>query len=135
MLKKSKKNPTFNELFPQEIIIDGYDQYYMFDYVFSDSELNGKVFTVFAPNVDEIDVKFSFEIDFRALYGEREVDDTIINNPFSNYFLDDNLGYEYLKFIMLRYQYKWNKLIDNVYAQTYNPIENYDRQEDTSLTY
>ena len=135
MLKKSKKNPTFNEYFPQKIIGEGTNADYLFDHVFLSEEIKEKIFTLFVPltSMTDGDEKASFEVIFRGLYGERQVDNTIINNPFSEIFNEDK--YQYLNLLVLRYQYKWNKLIDNVYAQIYNPIENYDRQEDTSLTY
>ena len=132
MLKKPKKNPTFNEFFPQNILGEGANLEFMFDYVFND-ELKGKIITLFAPPQNGDETKLSFEYSFRALHGERQIDDTIINNPFTEFLENDK--YDYLNYILLRYQYKWSKLIDNVYAQTYNPLENYDRQEDTSLTY
>ena len=135
MLKKPKKNPTFNEYFPQQIVGIEAEYLFMFEYVFASSELQRKIFQLFGAehqqNYDE-QLETSFEINFRIIYGEREVDDTIINSPFSNAYENE---YEYLKLMLLRYQYKWEKLIDNVYAQTYNPLENYDRQEDTSLSY
>ena len=131
MLKKPK-NPTFNEYFPQDILGEQANLNFMFDYVFND-ELNSKIITLFAPPQEQEETKFSFEMGFRALYGERQIDDTIINSPFSEFF--ESIKYDYFQYILLRYQYKWSKLIDNVYAQTYNPLENYDRQEDTSLSY
>ena len=129
MLNKPK-NPTFNEYFPEQIFSN---TEYMFDYVFADTDLQDKIITLFAPIDKDFEIKSSFEFNFRTLYGERQVDDTIINNTFSNYYADDKYGY--IQNILLRYHYKWSKLLDNVYAQTYNPIENYDRQEDTSLSY
>ena len=39
MLKKPKKNPTFNEYFP----IDYEATYFMFDYVFADTALKNKI--------------------------------------------------------------------------------------------
>lgn len=133
MLKKPNKNPTFNEYFPQQLFGIETNSEFMFDYVFIGDDLQEKIITLFAPYNQDAETRTSFEIGFRALYGERQVDDTIINNPFSEFFLDTK--YDYLQYILLRYQYKWSKLIDNVYAQTYNPLENYDRQEDTSFTY
>ena len=134
MLKKPK-NPTFNEFFPEEILGQGIDADYMFDHVFLSEEFKEKIFTLFVrfTSMTEDDEKISFEINFRSLYGERQVDNTIIDNPFSEFFKENK--YVYLDVLMLRYQYKWQKLLDNVYAQTYNPLENYDRQEDTSLSY
>ena len=136
MLKKPKKNPTFNEYFPQQLIGETGSYYYMFDYVFVDEILRNKIIEIFADlgsGADDI-LKLSFETSFRNEQGEREVDNIIINSVFSQAF-DENQRYDYLSMLLSRYQYKWNKLIDNVYAQTYNPLENYDRQEDTSLTY
>ena len=135
MLKKLKKNPTFNEYFPEKISDPSVSL--MFNYVFN-SNLQNKIFNLFGIDLLDTDEKdslaFSFETDFRILHGERQVDDTIINSPFTKLYPVDE-RYYYLQSILSRYQYKWTKLIDNVYAQTYNPIENYDRQEDTSLSY
>ena len=130
VLKKPKK-PTFNEYFP----IDVETNFLMFDYVFSNTELKDKIINLFSsPEEDPNEIKLNFEMNFRFLHGERQVDDTVVNSPYSKFF-EGWFRYDYLKDILLRYQYKWTKLIDNVYAQTYNPIENYDRQEDTSLSY
>ena len=139
MLKKPK-NPTFNEYFPQRIVNDDEtsSMFYMFDYVFNDTKLQIKIMNLFAVNGygAEEGLKIPFEVDFRNKYGEREVDNTIINGVFAKYYNDnDNERYNYMSMMLYKYQYKWSKLIDNVYSQTYNPIENYDRQEDTSLTY
>ena len=133
MLKKSK-NPTFNEYFPQQIVGAEATSQLMFEYVFVSSNLQGKISELFGAEhqIYDEELETSFEINFRNIYGERQVDSTIINNPFSNNYGDK---YDYLKILLTSYQYKWNKLIDNVYSQTYNPLENYDRQEDTSLTY
>ena len=133
MLKKPKKNPTFNEYFPEKVSTPSVS--FMFNYVFN-SGLARKIFDLFDAGTQDEQEKLeaSFEMDFRILYGERQVDDTIINNPFAGFYLIED-RYYYLETIMTRYQYKWNKLLDNVYSQIYNPIENYDRQEDTSLTY
>ena len=130
---RKPKNPTFNEYFPQQITVD--DSLYMFDFVFVNEALKNKIITLFASNdVYEYMLKNSFEFDFRNLYGDREVDSTIINSVFAQIYAEYE-RYGYLNTLIFRYQYKWEKLIDNVYAQTYNPIENYDRQEDTSLSY
>ena len=130
MLKKPKK-PTFNEYFP----IDVETNFLMFDYVFSNTELKDKIINLFSsPEEDPNEIKLNFEMNFRFLHGERQVDDTVVNSPYSKFF-EGWFRYDYLEDILLRYQYKWTKLIDNVYAQTYNPLENYDRQEDTSLSY
>ena len=134
---KKPKNPTFNEYFPQRITGDETSSlFYMFDYVFTDNTLRTKIMTLFG--VDgysaEEGLKIPFEVDFRNKHGEREVDNTIINGIFAKYY-SENERYNYMSMLFYRYQYKWTKLIDNVYAQTYNPLENYDRQEDTSLSY
>ena len=48
VLKKPKKNPTFNEYFPQRIAIDETSSiFYMFDYVFNDNELQIKIANLF----------------------------------------------------------------------------------------
>ena len=133
VLNKSK-NPTFNEYFPEKISDPSVSL--MFHYVF-DNENAIKIFDLFdvVTQDDKENLAFSFEMDFRILYGERQVDNTIINNPFVGFYPVDDDRYYYLQIILLRYQYKWKKLLDNVYSQIYNPLENYDRQEDTSLSY
>lgn len=128
MLKKPNKNPTFNEYFPIKV------GDFMFDYVFINTDLKNKIIKLFSPIMDDDFFKYSFEMDFRLLHGERQVDDIFINSPYSEFY-EDGSKYNYLRDIVMRYQYKWGKLIDNVYSQIYNPIENYDRQEDTSLSY
>lgn len=131
MLKKSK-NPTFNEYFPQKIT-DETDPVYLFDNVFLDEEtLKNSIISLFGSDYPET-IKTMFEIDFRVRYGNRQVDDTVLQDDFSSIYNGDT--YAQLGILLGRYHYKWKKLIDNVYSQTYNPIENYDRQEDTSLTY
>ena len=136
MLKKSKKNPTFNEYFPQQFVGEGVSLDYMFDYVFHDIQLRNEIIRIFADDGSgaEDNLKLSFEFNFRFTQGEREVDDAIINSVLSQAFSEAE-RYDYLSLLLKRYYYKWSKLIDNVYAQTYNPLENYDRQEDTSLSY
>lgn len=136
MLKKPTKNPTFNEYFPQQIFGDEASFEFMFDYVFISIELKNKIIELFAYGGSGSDdnLKLSFEANFRNEQGEREVDSLIINSIFPQAFTDKE-RYSYMSLLLHRYQYKWSKLINNVYAQTYNPIENYDRQEDTSLTY
>ena len=130
MLRKPK-NPTFNEYFPEQLNFENGSFEIMTERIFS-TENKEKFDTLFAPPGYIIETEASFEINFRNLYGECQVDDAVINSPFSNLF-DDK--YDYLNMLLLRYQYKWGKLLDNVYGQIYNPLENYDRQEDTSLTY
>ena len=138
VLKKPKKNPTFNEYFPQKFIGEETSLEYMFDYVFIDEKLQRKIIEIFTlssmGSVSDDNLKLSFEFSFRNDQGEREIDNTIINSVFSQAF-DEKQRYDYLSLLLNRYQYKWSKLIDNVYSQTYNPLENYDRQEDTSLSY
>lgn len=133
---KKPKNPTFNEYFPQQFIGDNVSLNYMFDYVFDDIKLRGEIIRIFADDGSgaEDNLKLSFEFNFRFTQGEREVDDAIINNVLSQAFPEAE-RYNYLTLLLKRYQYKWSKLIENVYSQTYNPVENYDRQEDTSLSY
>ena len=137
-MKKAKKNPTFNEYFPQQFIGEEASFEYMFDYVFIDEKLQRKIIELFTSSpmgsAPADNLKLSFEFSFRNEQGEREVDNAISNGVFSQAF-NENQRYDYLSTLLNRYQYKWGKLIDNVYAQTYNPLENYDRQEDTSLTY
>ena len=136
---KKPKNQTFNEYFTQRIAVDDSSPtFYMFDYVFTDDKLQTKITTLFEVNGYSLEegLKIPFEVDFRNKYGEREVDSTIINGIFAKYYNNiENERYNYMSMMFYRYQYKWSNLVDNVYSQTYNPIENYDRQEDNSLSY
>ena len=135
---RKPKNPTFNEYFPQQIVGDNAANQFMFDYVFSNEALKNKIIKLFT--IDDISsdsgaiLRGSFEFNFRGLYGDREVDSTITNSVLATIY-GEHERYVYMNMLIYKYQYKWEKLIDNVYAQTYNPIENYDRQEDTSLSY
>lgn len=130
MLKKLKKNPTFNEYFPQKLTT-GDPPELLFDYVFYFNEpLKNAVLSLFSN--DSVYVKQAFEVNFRNLNGSREVDNTVLQDVFADLY---DTTYEQLGAILVKYHYKWLKLVNNVYAQTYNPLENYDRQEDTSLTY
>lgn len=135
---KKPKNPTFNEYFPPRFV--GVSQpLFLFESVFfNDETMINKILSLYNIDVNNIDDYINLEITFdenlRNLYGSREVDDTILQDIFVE-FVKDDTHYQQLSWILLRYKYKWNKLLDNVYSQVYNPIENYDRQEDTSLSY
>lgn len=134
---KKPKNPTFNEYFPPRYAEEPLP-IFLFESVFKDETLRDKIMSLYNiddNNIDDyISLEATFDENLRNLYGSREVDDTILQDVFAKIISDDT-HYEQLSYILLRYKYKWNKLLDNVYSQIYNPIENYDRQEDTSLTY
>ena len=102
MLKKLKKNPTFNEYFP-EMVTDASGAL-MFNYVFN-SNLQNKIYNLFGIELYDTDgqesLAGSFEMDFRILYGECQVDNTIINNPFTKFY-PINDRYYYLQSILLR---------------------------------
>ena len=136
MLKKPK-NPTFNEFLPS--LIMNHD-IFLFDEIFSEILID-KIFAVYGVSTDEegqIFLKFSFDSDFRLKHGCREVDSSIMCTGLITDLTPLESGTKqrgFLQMIFRKFYYKWEKLIDNVYAQNYNPIENYDRQEDTSLSY
>lgn len=136
MLKKPK-NPTLNEWLPT--LHDS--EYFLFDGIFNNQSLVDKIYEIYGV-VNDIDgqlsVRISFDSGLRIKYGCREVDNTVLCMGFINDFTpiaDASTQSSILTFLFARFYYKWQKLLDNVYAQTYNPIENYDRQEDTSLSY
>lgn len=127
---KKPKNPTFNELYPVSALSQNI---YLFDFILI--QFAGIIYKMYGvnENADGQDVlKASFEINFHLLYGEREIDKT-----FYQYIemLGEDNKYMLLSQIFNKFSYKWQKLLNNVYTQTYIPIENYDRQEDTSLSY
>ena len=129
MLKKPK-NPTFNELYPISALPQGI---YLFDFVLI--QVAGIIYNMYGvdQNVDEQELlKASFEVDFRLLHGDREIDETFYQYIKS---LGEDNKYILLTQLLNKFSYKWQKLLNNVYTQTYNPLENYDRQEDTSLSY
>lgn len=137
MLRKPKKNPTLNEWLPQ--LFD--EDYFLFDGIFNKQSLVEKIYEVYGAT-DDIDeqtyLRVSFDSVLRINYGCREVDNTVLCTGFINDFTpitDANTQTSILSLLLTKFYYKWQKLLDNVYAQTYNPIENYDRQEDTSLSY
>lgn len=136
MLKKPK-NPTFNEFLPSLVLSN---EIFLFDNIFS-LTLIDKIYQAFGIMSDEEQqffTKYSFDSNLRLKHGCREIDDTVVCSgtvkdlqPLTS----GTVQREFLNAMFAKYLYKWGKLLDNVYAQTYNPIENYDRQEDTSLTY
>ena len=137
MLKKlKKKNPTLNEWLPT--LYD--NEYFLFDGIFNQS-LVDKIYEIYGVVNDydgQMSTKMSFDGGLRTKYGCREVDNTVLCMGLINDFtpiVDASSQTTILTFLFARFSYKWQKLLDNVYAQTYNPIENYDRQEDTSLSY
>ena len=137
MLKKPNKNPTLNEWLPS--LID--DDYFLFDGIFYKQSLVDKIYEAYGVT-DDIDgqtiVRVSFDSGLRIKHGCREVDNTLLCMGFINDFTpiaDATLQTSFLSFLFSKFYYKWQKLLDNVYSQTYIPIENYDRQEDTSLSY
>ncbi len=131
MLKKSKKNPTFNEFIPSLVFSDDFT---LLEAVISDVDLLNSIYTVFG----EV-CKYGFDVQFRVMHGCRELDSSLLCSGVIESF-DDPLTIpqrqqETLFPFFSQYLYKWKKLVENVYSQTYKPLENYDRQEDTSLTY
>lgn len=135
MLKKPK-NPTLNEWLPS--LID--EEYFLFDGIF-DQLLVDKIYEIYGAVNDidkQLNVRMSFDSGLRIKYGCREVDNTVLCMGLINDLTpitEASSQTTVLTFLFSRFNYKWQKLLDNVYAQTYNPIENYDRQEDTSLSY
>ena len=137
VLKKLKKNPTLNEWLPS--LFD--DDYFLFDGIFSNQSFIDKIYELYGVTDDfdgQSNVRVSFDSNLRIKYGCREVDSTVLCMGIIQDFTpitDATTQTSILSFLFTKYYYKWQKLLDNVYAQTYNPLENYDRQEDTSLTY
>ena len=137
MLNKPN-NPTFNEFLPS-LIFDY--QIFLFDYIFSNQSLVDKIFEIYRVNNDEdmqIYIKYTFDTNLRMKYGCREIDSSILCAGIITDLTPLTSGTAqrfFLGSIFIKFYYKWQKLLDNVYNQTYNPIENYDRQEDTSLSY
>ena len=135
MAKKSK-NPTFNEFLPSLIDKD----VFLFDNIFS-TPLVEKIFKAFNIATDEeqqLYTKYSFDGNLRLKCGCREIDDTVVCSGVVKDLQPLTGGTEQAEFLhdmFAKFWYKWGKLLDNVYAQNYNPIENYDRIEDTSLSY
>ena len=127
---KKPKNPTFNELYPVSALSQNI---FLFDFILIQfAALIYKMYGVDENDDEQAILKASFEMNFRLLHGEREID--------KNFYQYIEMMGEDSKYIMLsqtfnKFSYKWQKLLDNVYSQTYNPLENYDRQEDTSLSY
>ena len=138
MLKKPKKNPTFNEFLPS-LIID--NEVFLFDCIFLKQSLIDKIFEIYGANNDEelqMLVKYSFDNNLRMKCGCREVDSSILCTGLITDLTPLTSGTDQRSFlgaIFTKVYYKWQKLLDNVYSQIYNPLENYDRQEDTSLSY
>ena len=131
MLKKPKKNPTFNEFIPSLLFTDDFS---LLEAVILDEILLTSIYNIFGESC-----KYGFDAQFRIKHGCRELDSSLLCSGVVESF-DEPLTIpqrqqDLLAPLFSSKLYKWKKLIDNVYAQTYNPLENYDRQEDTSLTY
>ena len=115
--------------------------YFLFDGIFIKQSLVDKIYEVYGvtDNLDaQLNLRLSFDSGLRIKHGCREVDNTVLCMGLINDFTpitDATTQTAILSFLFTKYYYKWQKLLDNVYAQTYNPLENYDRQEDTSLSY
>ncbi len=135
MLKKPK-NPTFNEFLPS--LID--NNIFLFDELFSEN-LVDKIYKTFDIATDEeqqIYTKYSFDSNLRMKCGCREIDDTVVCSGCVQDLQPLTNGTKQLDFLFgmfAKYWFKWGKLLDNVYSQIYNPIENYDRKEDTLIAY
>ena len=131
VLRKSKKNPTFNEFVPSLLSSDDFS---LLEAVISDANLLTSIYQVFGEGC-----KYSFDVQFRIKHGCRELDSTLLCSGVIESFDEPatipQKQQELLSPLFSTHIYKWKKLIDNVYSQTYNPLENYDRQEDTSLSY
>ena len=131
VLRKPKKNPTFNEFIPSLLFTDDFS---LLEAVILDENLLTSIYNIFGEGC-----KYGFDAHFRIKHGCRELDSSLLCSGVIESF-DEPLTIpqrqqELLAPLFSSKLYKWKKLIDNVYAQTYNPIENYDRQEDTSLSY
>lgn len=135
-MAKKPKNPTFNEFLPS--LAD--KNVFIFDNIFSQSIVDKiyKVFDIIADDEQQLYTRYSFDSNLRLKCGCREIDDTVVCSGIVNDLQPLTSGTAQLEFLyamFTKYYYKWGKLLDNVYSQIYNPIENYDRQEDTSLSY
>lgn len=134
---KKPKNPTFNEFLPS-LVID--NQIFLFDNIFSTAIVD-KIYKAFGIDTDkeqQVYTKYSFDGNLRLKCGCREIDDTVVCSGLVKDLQPITGGTEQSEFLygmFAKFWYKWGKLLDNVYSQTYIPIENYDRQEDTSLSY
>lgn len=134
---RKPKNPTFNEFLPSLIISNNV---FLFDKIFSEVLVDKiyKAFGIVEDDEQQLYTKYTFDSNLRLKYGCREIDDTVVCSGLVKDLSPLTSGTaqsEFLFAIFAKFWYKWGKLLDNVYAQTYNPIENYDRQEDTSLSY
>ena len=131
---KKPNNPTFNEFLPS---IDGV---FLFDNIFPTTIVD-KIYKAFGIDTDEeqqVYTKYSFDGNLRLKCGCREIDDTVVCSGLVKDLQPITGGTAQLEFLygmFAKFWYKWGKLLDNVYSQTYIPIENYDRQEDTLLSY
>lgn len=134
---KKPKNPTFNEFLPSLIMSN---EIFLFDNIFSITLIDKiyKAFNIVADEEQQFFTKYSFDSNLRLKCGCREIDNIIVCSGLVKDLQPLTTGTMqsvFLNSMFAKYWYKWGKLLDNVYSQTYNPIENYDRQEDTSLSY
>lgn len=118
---------TFNEFIPD---LFSKDESFMY-YLLSGLQLDDLFFSVYG---DGEDVSRHYDINFRIKNNNRMMSDIITQSFYEltgKKTMDNaELQEGWIPVLLLEYQNKWKKLLENVYSQAYEPIYNYDRTED-----
>lgn len=128
---------TFNEFIPE--LFQETEKTFI-DFMFEDfaPDISEKLKRVL--NSGELGT-LSLDVKFRSINGDRTVNNDLISNSIIQAFLTDGVvadeqNQRQVLPVVSQYKwYKWRKLLDNVYLQTYKPIENYDSTEEETLEY
>ena len=127
---------TFNEFLPDLSFTQGST---FIDYMFeiSGQDILDKIHMLLGVGSEETS---SLNFSFRTLHGNRNIDPEILSNSLIQQLIEagmENKENQTLVLYLLtqRKWYKWRKLLDNVYLQTYAPIENYDMKEDETTEF
>lgn len=132
-------NKTFNEVVPSLFETENHDFFY---YIFAlvNQTLFDDIISLYGAYEPFVEVGISEY--FRIAHGERKVDENLFKSQLFLTYADNNgvLSTAEAQSVVLGSffspkMYKWRKLVDNVYKQVYTPLDNYDRNEETTTQF
>lgn len=134
---KNKPPLTFNEMFPHNSAFWGGRSFF---YPLFQSLGTTVFYTMFTRLFgDSNDFYKSLAFRFYAKNGNRTINVNVLNLPQISEIATDLIFKTeaqqnvFFSTFFVSYRYKWSKLLQNVYAQEYNPIENYNRTEEQTF--
>lgn len=134
------KTMKFNDFLPFNNLSDSYAYFLN---VIPDNNLVDKISNLYSDLLPSKLVAISMK--FRDKYYNRDISENVINSPLtklyapSGYFPYNTQGRQnfsaWFRYSTTPYLYRWNKLIDNVYSQIYEPLDNYNGTETETIEY